>query len=723
MKKFVLTLVLLNFCLCGQTQNWEWINPYPTGSLINQTCFLNEQKGFAVGDGGTFLRTNDGGTIWDPVDPGVYLNLVKISFSDSLNGRTLGYDPNSGTQTFLRTTDGGSTWIQYPVSSFNIYPVDMYFVDSQYGWCLGDQNKLFKTTDGGQNWLDKSINSSLYNFLRVRFSNENNGYLFGYSYVYTSGFCIARTSNGGSSWNFETGPFLNESFYPELVNDSTSMLVNNSGFILKSTDFCNSWTFKMNDPSGQFNSIDFLDNNYGIIGADSGNVLLTSDGGINWNKINTGFQTGIYSVQYLNQNFLCGNGYDPLSIGFSNIITSTDQGNTWMNHTRSIENQINISGIEPIDSLTAFICGTMNYNDGYIYKTTNRGFSWQLIYFTPGNYLLDIKSLNRDVIFAAGGNYNQAVVLKSFDGGQTWSTTTINSTLQFKGLALPDSSSMYAYNESRIYKSTNLGTTWNNIYQLSSGLFTDIEFLSGDEGFCLDGNYSSRIFKTTDGGQNWAVYPIVSWDNAYHMSFPSASIGYVTSYSYLYKTTDGGITWNQSYPSTYYNRDIVFNDESNGWITTGYGIYRTTDGGQNWNIEFTQQNTDLFTVFGLRRGGELWAGGSYSYLIKYKSELPSPISITSDIRVDIPKEFALLQNYPNPFNPATKIRYDVPKETKVVLKIYDVLGAEVTTLINQNMRPGRYTAEWNAGNFASGVYIYRMDADGFSSSKKLMLLK
>ncbi len=723
MYKFVLTLLLLNFYAFGQTQNWEWINPYPTGALIIQTCFLNEQKGFAIGDGGTFLRTNDGGTTWEGVDAGLYLNLLKISFSDSLNGRTIGYDQNSGTPAFLRTTDGGTTWVTYPVSSFNVYPLDMYFVNSQYGWYLGDQNKLFKTTDGGQIWFDQSLSSPTSNFLRVRFRNENDGYLFGYSYTNTSHFCIARTSNGGSSWDFDIGPYLSESCYPELINDSTSVLVNNSGFILRSTDFCNSWTFKMDDPISQFNAIDFLDNNYGIIGADSGNVLLTSDGGIHWNKINTGREAGIYSIQYLNPNFICGNGYVPYSMGFSDIITSTDQGNTWINHTRYIENRINISGIQPIDSLTAFICGSINYNDGYIYKTTNRGFSWQLVYFTPGNYLADIKSLNRDVIFAAGGNYTQAVVLKSFDGGQTWSTATVNSTPQFRALSMPDSSSLYAINESRVYKSTNMGSSWSNIYQPSSGNLTNIEFLSGVEGFCLDGNYTSQIYKTTDGGQSWSAYQITSWENAYNMSFPSASIGYVTTYNYLYKTTDGGITWNQSYPQTYNNRDVVFNDESNGWITTGYGIYKTTDGGQSWNIEFSQQYSDNFAVFGLRRGGELWAGGSYSYLIKYKDELPSPTSIASDNRIDIPKEFALLQNYPNPFNPTTRIRYDVPRETKVVLKIYDVLGAEVTTLINQNMRPGRYTAEWNAGNFASGVYIYRMEADGFSSSKKLMLVK
>ena len=90
---------------------------------------------------------------------------------------------------------------------------------------------------------------------------------------------------------------------------------------------------------------------------------------------------------------------------------------------------------------------------------------------------------------------------------------------------------------------------------------------------------------------------------------------------------------------------------------------------------------------------------------------------------NIPKQFSLSQNYPNPFNPSTTIQFAVPKECNVTLKVYDVLGKEVTTLINDKMKPGYYRYQFNASNLASGIYFYRIEAGTFNAVKKLMLLK
>ncbi|NWG28168.1 MAG: T9SS type A sorting domain-containing protein [Ignavibacteriaceae bacterium] len=101
-------------------------------------------------------------------------------------------------------------------------------------------------------------------------------------------------------------------------------------------------------------------------------------------------------------------------------------------------------------------------------------------------------------------------------------------------------------------------------------------------------------------------------------------------------------------------------------------------------------------------------------------------NLSDVIEVDysmIPKVFNLSQNYPNPFNPMTTIRFDIPKEVKVTLKMYDMLGAEVETLIDEVMEPGYYKYEWNASKFASGVYFYRITAGNFVSAKKLILLR
>jgi hypothetical protein len=89
----------------------------------------------------------------------------------------------------------------------------------------------------------------------------------------------------------------------------------------------------------------------------------------------------------------------------------------------------------------------------------------------------------------------------------------------------------------------------------------------------------------------------------------------------------------------------------------------------------------------------------------------------------IPIRYELYQNYPNPFNPSTTINYDLPKQSKVKLVMYDILGREVTTLVNETKNAGRYQVIWNANRFASGVYFYRLQADAFTETKKLMIIK
>ena len=89
----------------------------------------------------------------------------------------------------------------------------------------------------------------------------------------------------------------------------------------------------------------------------------------------------------------------------------------------------------------------------------------------------------------------------------------------------------------------------------------------------------------------------------------------------------------------------------------------------------------------------------------------------------LPKVFALQQNYPNPFNPTTTIQFALPTESQVVLKIYNLLGREVATLVNEELQPGKYKVDFEANGLPSGVYFYRIQAGGFSKTRKLTLLK
>jgi hypothetical protein len=96
----------------------------------------------------------------------------------------------------------------------------------------------------------------------------------------------------------------------------------------------------------------------------------------------------------------------------------------------------------------------------------------------------------------------------------------------------------------------------------------------------------------------------------------------------------------------------------------------------------------------------------------------------ADSRALHPGEFYLSQNYPNPFNPSTTIRYNLAKAGKVQLRVYDVTGKQVATLINKQQTPGDYSVNFNAGSLSSGVYLYTLESStGFSKSYKMILIK
>jgi hypothetical protein len=94
-----------------------------------------------------------------------------------------------------------------------------------------------------------------------------------------------------------------------------------------------------------------------------------------------------------------------------------------------------------------------------------------------------------------------------------------------------------------------------------------------------------------------------------------------------------------------------------------------------------------------------------------------------NIEVSIPEEFTLEQNYPNPFNPETNIRFRIPEFGHVSLKVYDILGNEIATLVNEEKPAGSYEVDFNASALPSGVYFYRLEANGFSQTKKMILMK
>jgi len=94
-----------------------------------------------------------------------------------------------------------------------------------------------------------------------------------------------------------------------------------------------------------------------------------------------------------------------------------------------------------------------------------------------------------------------------------------------------------------------------------------------------------------------------------------------------------------------------------------------------------------------------------------------------NVNNNIPEKFSLSQNYPNPFNPVTKIKYTVPKNSFVTLKVFDIIGREIRTLVNEEKSPGEYIIDFDASNLPSGVYFYKIFSDKFSDVKRMILVK
>ncbi len=153
-----------------------------------------------------------------------------------------------------------------------------------------------------------------------------------------------------------------------------------------------------------------------------------------------------------------------------------------------------------------------------------------------------------------------------------------------------------------------------------------------------------------------------------------------------------------------------------------YSIAKSSNGGLDWNyydFESPEYLTKLF--FSSINTG--WVVGDSGTIMKTTTG-GVPIGI-QQIGTNVPLDFSLSQNYPNPFNPSTKIRFDISATTaaQTFLIVYDLLGREVAILVNEKLRPGEYEVDFNASNYPSGVYYYKLSAGNFSETRKMVLVK
>jgi hypothetical protein len=192
----------------------------------------------------------------------------------------------------------------------------------------------------------------------------------------------------------------------------------------------------------------------------------------------------------------------------------------------------------------------------------------------------------------------------------------------------------------------------------------------------------------------------------------------------IYISSDTAKTWTLSNSDAWITSILTIG--SNIFVGSyGNGVWLSTNYGTTWNQVNTGLGSGAYNVLSLGANTQFLFAGTVSSSI-WRRPLSQMITVPTAVHetgIQI-KTFSLEQNYPNPFNPSTNISFSIPKQSTVTLKVYDLLGKEVATLVNNEIvAAGNYAKQWNAANLTSGVYFYRLQAGSFTQTKRLVLLK
>ena len=156
----------------------------------------------------------------------------------------------------------------------------------------------------------------------------------------------------------------------------------------------------------------------------------------------------------------------------------------------------------------------------------------------------------------------------------------------------------------------------------------------------------------------------------------------------------------------------------------GFSIQRSKDNNKFIDLAFIKGKGTTTTLTSYRYIDKSGLSGKYYYRLK-QVDYDGSVNYSKSIEVDLglPKDYALEQNYPNPFNPITNIRFALPKAAKVTLAVYNLLGEKVSTILSEDKEAGFYDVKFDASNFSSGVYIFRLTTEDFVKTKKMTLIK
>lgn len=315
---------------------------------------------------------------------------------------------------------------------------------------------------------------------------------------------------------------------------------------------------------------------------------------------------------------------------------------------------------------------------------------------------------------------SEAYYKRSPDGGLTWGgdTRLSNSTGQsiYPSVTVSGSDVHAVWEDQRdgnseIYykRSTDGGINWGPETRLTNfagdSRFTSLS-VSGLSVHVVwresrDGNWEIYYKRSTDGGTNWGADTRLT-NNSANSQFPSIAASGPAVH----------IVW---WDARIGNEEIYYKRSTDGGTSWGTDTRLSTSSAESQYASVTVSGTAVHVVWNDDRDG--------NWEIYYKrDQTGNTVGITTISNV-IPDGFSLSQNYPNPFNPSTKIEFDIPNSSFIKLAVYDMLGREVSSLVNENLQPGTYEYDFDASGLNSGVYFYKISTEGFSEVKKMILLK
>jgi len=686
---FLIILVSINMFA-----QWEWQNPTPFGNALSKIQFLNNSIGYASGRYGTIIKTTNGGEEWIQLNAGTEATINDIFFLTEDIGWFITY----GERTIYKTTNGGIEW-NLIGNLTPRYAYSLWFINEMRGFAGGYQS-LLSTTDGGVTWNE--INS-IHSTGPIYFINSNIGFVGGFNVIY-------RTTNGGVVWetiSLPTSQFATSSIFA--LDPNKIYLVGSGDFegnpyhiFLKTTDGGSSW----DGESFEYRLSDVYFESLFEGWVCSNKIYKTIDRGNTWEPTNfsaskfdfyenhswaiSGWNTIIHSddlwltaeqqIKSVFSGFLWDGAAKDTNMVFASgsnktIIGSLDGGKTWNKYFESV-NQTYLNSIT-FNNDDIWVVG----ESGVVLKSTDNGNAWEESTINA-SWLSDIEFISSSIGYIVGTINGLACIYGTQDGGKSWELQqTFPEFTSIDGIKFSrDDLGWMIANRDGLLKSTDMGRTWNVVYD-SVPWFEDIAVFGDTAWF----SYSNKVLKTTDAGNSWETVNVFNFQGSsfwgFGIDFVSSKIGYAGTYdSRVFKTTDGGTIWiEEDFPSAMPIFAIDFVDDQRGWTFGNIGTILKRD------PNYTDiQNEDI---------------SSYATY------------------------FNLSQNYPNPFNPSTSIHYAISSPQFVTIKVYDLLGKEIVTLVNEEKPAGNYEVEFNAANLPSGIYFYRIKAGNFIETKKMVLLR